>query len=67
MPPNSRLRLTRLLDSRPCNFDTGSLIRQLKRGLPMTAFDDLQGAMATGRDIGQRGQYRGSDAQSPRI
>ena len=26
--------------------DTGTLIRQLKRGLPMTAFDDLQGAMA---------------------
>lgn len=26
--------------------DTGALIRQLKRGLPMTAFDHLQGAMA---------------------
>ena len=26
--------------------DTGTLIRQLKRGLPMAAFDDLQGAMA---------------------
>ena len=26
--------------------DTGTLIRQIKRGLPMNAFDDLQAAMA---------------------